>query len=129
MVVNIDDGCENPQKQRVFKIVGQEAQNEPWPASQATRHMPERHGFFRFLFINDYMEENQKKVNLFGDPDKEVPPADRTSDAYPDHNPGLKDEKAVKNKGGLKDLLNENDPLEEKKAIEKTSEDRLDEAE
>jgi len=39
-------------------------------------------------------------------------------------NPGLKDEK-VSNK---KDLLNE-DPMEEKKAIERTSEDRLDEAE
>ena len=40
-------------------------------------------------------------------------------------NPGLKDEKAANKKS---DLLNE-DPTEEKEAIEKTSEDRLDGAE
>ena len=42
----------------------------------------------------------------------------------PSPNPGLKDEKA----SNKKDLLNE-DPMEEKNAIERTSEDRLDEAE
>jgi hypothetical protein len=73
-------------------------------------------------------DKSNKKVNLFGDPDK-LPEESRTSDSYLDHNPGLKDEKVIKQRGGLKDLLNENDPLEEKKAIERTSEDRLDEAE
>ena len=55
---------------------------------------------------------------------KKVPESNRTSDTYPAKNPGLKDEKA----SNKKDLLNE-DPMEEKEAIEKTSEDRLDEAE
>ncbi|HYE53831.1 MAG TPA: hypothetical protein VD996_03275 [Chitinophagaceae bacterium] len=66
------------------------------------------------------MEDNQKRINL-GDPDK-LPEADRTSDSYL-RNPGLKDEKTT-NKD---DLLNE-DPMEEKRAIEETSEDRLSEA-
>ena len=61
--------------------------------------------------------------NPFSDPNKR-PESDRTSDSYLGNNPGLKDEKHVKKE----DLLNE-DPLEEKEAIERTSDDRLDEAE
>jgi hypothetical protein len=74
------------------------------------------------------MEDNSKKINL-GDPDK-LPEADRTSDSYIRENPGLKekDVQAGRNKEPNKDLLNE-DPLEEKRAIEETSEDRLDSAE
>ncbi len=69
------------------------------------------------------MEDNSKRVNL-GDPDK-LPEADRTDDSYL-RNPGLKDEQAGKKSG--KDLLNE-DPMEEKRDIEETSEDRLSSAE
>jgi len=77
--------------------------------------------FFQPLAVKaNCMEDNQKRINL-GDPDK-LPEADRTSDSYL-RNPGLKDEKTT-NKD---DLLNE-DPMEEKRAIEETSEDRLSEA-
>ncbi|HYF31315.1 MAG TPA: hypothetical protein VD993_09365 [Chitinophagaceae bacterium] len=71
------------------------------------------------------MEEQPKKINL-GDPDK-LPEEDRTSDSYL-RNPGLKDEEVNRKSGDDKGLLNE-DPLEEKRAIEDTSEDRLSEAE
>lgn len=71
------------------------------------------------------MEENPKKINL-GNPDK-LPPEDRTSDSYL-RNPGLKDEKASRREDDDKGLFNE-DPLEEKRAIEETSEDRLEGAE
>src|SRR5690348_2539278 len=64
----------------------------------------QRHGFFSL----------SRKLNDMDDKNK-LP-------ERPSTNPGLKDEKVSK------DLLNE-DPKEEKKAIERTSEDRLDEAE
>jgi hypothetical protein len=73
--------------------------------------------------VKQFMQQDPKDIHPFSDPDKR-PESDRTSDSYLGNNPGLKDEKAVKQK----DLLNE-DPLEEKEAIERTSEDRLDEAE
>jgi hypothetical protein len=67
------------------------------------------------------MEDNQKRINL-GDPDK-LPEQDRTSDSYL-RNPGLKEENTSNKEG----LMNE-DPMEERDAIEETSEDRLSEAE
>ena len=66
--------------------------------------------------------DNAKNINT-GNPDK-LPEQDRTSDSYL-RNPGLKDEKQDNTNN---DLLNE-DPLEEKRAIEETSEDRLNSAE
>jgi hypothetical protein len=71
------------------------------------------------------MEDNSKRINL-GDPDK-LPEADRTDDSYLT-NPGLKDDKVNKKDDPKKGFFNE-DPMEEKRAIEDTSEDRLSEAE
>lgn len=71
------------------------------------------------------MQQDQKNIHPFSNPDNR-PESDRTSDSYLGNNPGLKDEKAVQK--GNKDLMNE-DPLEEKEAIERTSDDRLDAAE
>lgn len=70
------------------------------------------------------MAENPKKINL-GNPDK-LPESDRTSDSYL-KNPGLKGDQEDRDKktGGL---FNE-DPMEEKRAIEEESEDRLNAAE
>lgn len=70
------------------------------------------------------MEEDPKKINL-GDPGK-LPEQDRTDDSYL-RNPGLKDDKA-NTRSDDKGLFNE-DPMEEKRAIEEASEDRLSEAE
>jgi hypothetical protein len=68
------------------------------------------------------MEEISKRINL-GDPDK-LPESDRTDDSYL-KNPGLKDQdKVSRNDEPNKEFLNE-DPMEEKRAIEDTSEDRL----
>lgn len=71
------------------------------------------------------MEDNSKGINL-GDPDK-LPESDRTDDSYL-KNPGLKDDKVSRKEGSNKEFLNE-DPMEEKRAIEDASEDRLSEAE
>jgi hypothetical protein len=67
----------------------------------------------------------EKRINL-GDPNK-LPESDRTDDAYL-KNPGLKDDKVSRRDERSEGLLNE-DPMEEKRAIEETSEDRLSEAE
>ena len=71
------------------------------------------------------MEDLSKRIN-FGDPDK-LPESDRTDDSYL-KNPGLKDDKVSRKDEPNKEFLNE-DPLEEKRAIEDASEDRLSEAE
>jgi hypothetical protein len=78
------------------------------------------HGFF-FYYL---MENTSKSLN--------ANEADRRSAGRPDEditkaNPGLKEQEASR-KETEKGLFNE-DPLEEKRAIEETSEDRLSEAE
>ncbi|MGB8191471.1 MAG: hypothetical protein WCF67_06105 [Chitinophagaceae bacterium] len=74
------------------------------------------------------MDDNSKKTNL-RDSDK-VSERDSANNPNSD-NPGLKDEERVKHQQAIdrnKDLWNE-DPIQEKQAIEQTSEDRLSEAE
>lgn len=73
------------------------------------------------------MDDNPKKINL-GDPDN-LPEQDRTSDSYLT-NPGLKDEQVRRDEeADNKNSLWNEDPMEEKRAIEDTSEDRLSSAE